>query len=93
MKKIVYKILGTLPAPYEDFYSQNPDYPHLTISAQSDEAEEDSGGEIVDGFINCVVPDVAMIDDALARQIIAAKIADATADDVEIIADGICQAV
>lgn len=89
---IKYKITGNLPAPWEDFISQDhPNHPHFTLMTRK-ESEGAGGPESADGADGWVdrILDVEAIDEETARLTIAEALG-VSPDDIAIEQEGWCQ--
>ena len=90
---VTYKISGTLPAPWEDFFSRTAGFPNVTIMTRENACScgyEDDAPD--DGWLDIVL-DLDCIDVDAARLAIACALGIAAPEEIVIIQDGWCQAV
>lgn len=87
---VSFEILGTLPAPWEDFFSMDKAYPSVTLYTRK-EADSSGEEEDEDGW-RCAVVDAPSIDEAIAKEEIA-KLLGIAAQDVVIVSKGVAQSV
>lgn len=90
---VTFKIHGSLPAPWEDFFSEDARYPHVTIvtRAEADDFPPDVP-VIDDGFLDIVV-DVDVIDLDVARLALADALGIDNPEDIVIEQAHWCQSV
>lgn len=90
---VVFRISGTLPAPWEDFLSLDKSRPNITIMTRA-EADEFGGeyGDGSDGWLDLIL-DVHIIDEDVARLAIADALGIDNPEDVIIEQIGFCQSV
>lgn len=53
---IHYKITGSLPAPWEDFYTKHPGAPNVTIITEQARQEDDEDTEHEPGWVTLFLP-------------------------------------
>ncbi len=89
-----FKISGSLPSSWEDFFSLSDGVPSITIMtrAEFDDCDCESDNATPDGWLDIVV-DVPYIDLDVARLAIADALKIADPDDIHIIVTGVCRAV
>lgn len=94
---VTYSISGSLPSSWEDFFSRDDRYPHVTITTK---AEHDNDcaewGDIPpsepDGWLDLIV-DVSCIDLDVARLALAEALGIDNPEDIIIVQRGVCQAI
>lgn len=93
---MVYSIPGSLPASWEDFFSCDSRYPHVTIltKAEFDSARAEFGDPPAadDGWLDIVV-DVSCIDLDVARLALADALGVDNPEDIVITERGVCASV
>lgn len=87
---VTFEILGRLPAPWEDFFSQDEAFPSVTLYTRK-EAESSGEEEDEEGW-RCAVVDAPSIDEAIAKNEIA-KLLGIAAEDVVIVSQDVAQSV
>lgn len=94
---VVYRISGSLPASWEDFFCADGRYPHATIytKAEVDSLRDEFGDPpagVNDGWLDIVV-DVDCIDLDVARLALADALGIDNPEDIVIEQAGVCQSV
>lgn len=88
---VVFRISGSLPAPWEDFFCIDKSRPHITIMTRAN-ADECGGeyGDGSDGWLDLIL-DVDIIDEDVARLAIADALGIDNPENVVIEQAGFCQ--
>ncbi len=91
---ISFKISGSLPSSWEDFFSLCDGVPHITLMTrvEFDDCDCDADTATPAGWLDIVV-DVPYIDNDTARLAISDALGIANPDDIAIIEAGFCRAV
>jgi hypothetical protein len=87
----VFTISGSLPAPWEDFFCREGNYPHFTLMTRENaDACGEENGDGTDGWIDLIL-DVAVIDEDIARLAIAESLGISNPEEIEIVQQAWCQ--
>lgn len=89
-RMIEYEITGSLPAPWEDFYSNNQGSPNVTIITEANRQSFDPASEECNGWIVIFIEGDLLTEERAKEEL--AKVNKVAPDQITILMEGFAQA-